>query len=68
MQRRTTRQLGDERATSRSTDRCPACGRAIEGIEATGSGHRFVGCGHSASTLPLPSAGDAPSFAGITIE
>jgi hypothetical protein len=68
MQRRTTRPAGTEVATTRSTDRCPACGRPIEGIEATGSGHRFVGCGHSASTLPLPSAGEAPSFAGITIE
>jgi len=51
-----------------SADRCPECGEAIEGIEATGEGHRFVGCGHPATARFLPSADDGPSFVGVTIE
>jgi hypothetical protein len=53
--------------TTPSADRCPACGETIEGIEATGTGHRFVGCGHPASARFLPSA-DGPSLVGVTIE
>jgi len=48
-------------------DRCPRCGERIEGIAATGGGHRFVGCGHPASARFLPSA-DGPSFVGVTVE
>ncbi len=28
--------------------RCHECGEPIRGFEATGEGHRFVGCGHPA--------------------
>jgi len=69
MQRRTTRSGAVATGTAKpSTDRCPACGEAIEGIEATGTGHRFVGCGHPASARFLPSADDGPSFVGVTVE
>jgi uncharacterized protein (DUF983 family) len=69
MQRRTTQsRASGVGATESSTDRCPACGEGIEGIEATGTGHRFVGCGHPASARFLPSADDGPSFVGVTIE
>jgi hypothetical protein len=65
MQRHTTRAGA---GTTPSTDRCPACGETIEGIEATATGHRFVGCGHPASARFLPSADGGPSFVGVTIE
>ncbi|MFB6228685.1 MAG: hypothetical protein ABEH88_09025 [Halobacteriales archaeon] len=66
MQRRTTSLARTDAATT-PDDRCPACGREIEGIEATAGEHRFVGCGHSASSRPLPSA-SGPAFAGVTTE
>ncbi len=66
MQRRKTRKGAGAGTTS--VDRCPACGEKIEGIEATGTGHRFVGCGHPASARFLPSADDGPSLVSVTIE
>ena len=68
MQQRTARPDASVAGTTPSTNRCPACGEPIDGIEATGTGHRFVGCGHPASARFLPSADDGPSCVGVTIE
>jgi ssDNA-binding Zn-finger/Zn-ribbon topoisomerase 1 len=53
--------------TNRNEDRCPQCGDPIDGIAATGGGHRFVGCGHPASARFLPSS-EGPTFVGVTVE
>ncbi|MFB6296112.1 MAG: hypothetical protein ABEH66_04630 [Halobacteriales archaeon] len=61
------RTTGSDGSIDGSEDRCPQCGDPIDGIAATGVGHRFVGCGHPASARFLPSA-DGPSFVGVTVE